>query len=100
MPVFTIEMTSGNQGCPTQIDVEARTPGEAIVEALGLNSSREGALGDLIQPYDKENDPGGYYQGWSRIVISLDGRYEDGIWRKECDPPPTDMELLAGVHNG
>tara|TARA_Y100000034_G_C6744893_1_gene330745 strand:+ start:396 stop:692 length:297 start_codon:yes stop_codon:yes gene_type:complete len=98
MRTFTVEFTSENWG---QVDVQASTPGEAVAEALRARSSLEGALCDMIESCDPKEPTNGQYRGWSRIVISLDGQYnENGKWRREGDPPPTDMELLAEADNG
>jgi len=79
MALFTIELTSG-RGCqPTQFIVEASTPEAALREAL-----TEDVLSALFERYNETNDPNGFYAGWSRIVISLDGHKDKcGHWMPE-----------------
>jgi len=93
---FIIESTSARGYHEQKTIVSASgDPIDAIIEALRfqLSYTRE-----LVEPYDNENDPSGAYEGWSRIVISIDGQYdENGAWRGEADPPLTPLEQLAEV---
>jgi hypothetical protein len=99
--IFTVEITSaGGWGGQHDIVPSSGDPIDAVIEALKYHLSQPR---QAVEAYDEDNDPNGSYTGWSRVVISIDGKYDDrGNWQRECDPPdvPTPMELLAEVDLG
>lgn len=71
MTKFIVELTSSNRAAPEQIEVMASTPGDAIERVLSSVY-----INDMLEPYTTEPT----YGGWSRITVSVDGRYENGKW--------------------